>query len=154
MDKKTILAFALSFVVLVGWSLFFSPEPKQTPPKQDTPAENVQPAAEIGKSPVTMATVSPPKTAKDAEKTPMQVEEKKIEIDTPFYKAIFSNVGPTIKSFQLKKYHQTTDANSPFVELVTLEPGMGDYLTIQFDDKAAGNMRQHDLFGGQRLPET
>jgi len=139
MDKKTILAFALSFVVLVGWSLFFSPEPKQTPPDKDTAAKSVQPAPGGVKSPVNVAAIPSPKPVTAADAPAINQEEKRIEIDTPFYKAVFSNVGPTIKSFKLKKYRQTTNPDSPFVELVTLEQGMGDYLTIQFDDNTAGN---------------
>jgi YidC/Oxa1 family membrane protein insertase len=139
MDKKTILAFALSFVVLVGWSLFFSPEPKQPPAEKGPVAENIQPLTpNDGKSPANIAAVPSPRALPPTERPAIQREEKKIEIDTPFYKAVFSNIGPTIKSFQLKKYHQTTDPDSPFVELVTLEQGMGDYLTIQFDDSATG----------------
>jgi len=49
-------------------------------------------------------------------------------------------VGPTIKSFKLKKYRETTNPDSPYVELVTLEQGMGDYLTVQFDDNTVGNV--------------
>ena len=139
MDKKTILAFALSFVVLVGWSLFFSPEPKQPPAEKAPLAENIQPLAQTGdKSQTNITAVSPTQAVTATEKPVIRREEKKIEVDTPFYKAVFSNVGPTIKSFKLKKYHQTTDPNSPFVELVTLEQGMGDYLTVQFDGNATG----------------
>lgn len=139
MDKKTILAFALSFVVLVGWSLFFSPEPKQPPAEKGPVAGNIQPLSpKNGKGPSNSASVSSPKIAPSTEQPVIKREEKKIEVDTPFYKAVFSNVGPTLKSFQLKKYHQTTDPDSPFVEMVTLEQGMGDYLTIGFDDSAQG----------------
>jgi YidC/Oxa1 family membrane protein insertase len=139
MDKKTILAFALSFVVLVGWSLFFSPEPKQPPAEKAPLAENIQPLAQTGdKSQTNITAVSPTQAVTATEKPVIRREEKKIEVDTPFYKAVFSNMGPTIKSFKLKKYHQTTDPNSPFVELVTLEQGMGDYLTVQFDGSATG----------------
>ncbi|MCF8130641.1 MAG: membrane protein insertase YidC [Deltaproteobacteria bacterium] len=139
MDKKTILAFALSFVVLVGWSLFFSPKPKETPPEKNTVTENAQSVPMDEKSPVKVTSVSPSKAVTAPEQPVVQSEEKTVEIDTPLYKAVFSNVGPTIKSFKLKKYRQTTDPESPFVELVTLEQGMGDYLTVQFDDNAGGN---------------
>ncbi|HKI48503.1 MAG TPA: membrane protein insertase YidC [Desulfobacteria bacterium] len=139
MDKKTILAFALSFVVLVGWSLFFSPKPKETPPEKNAATESAQPAPKDEKSPVKVTSVSPSKAVTAADQPVVPSEAKTVEIDTPLYKAVFSNVGPTIKSFKLKKYRQTTDPNSPFVELVTLEPGMGDSLTVQFDGNGGGN---------------
>ena len=140
MDKKTILAFALSFVVLVGWSLFFSPEPKQAPIEKDTAAQNIQPTPIGEKSPAKVATVPSSKPVTAAERPVIRVDEKKIEIDTPLYKVVFSNVGPTIKSFKLKKYRQTINPDSPYVELVTLEQGMGDYLTVQFDGNTVGNV--------------
>ncbi len=140
MDKKTILAFALSFVVLVGWSLFFAPEPQKQPPKETT-GENTQPVTESEKSPVAVSPLSTPKAAGASKQSETQLEEKRIEIDTPLYKAVFSNVGPTIKSFRLKKYHQTVNPESPLVELVTLEQGMGNYLTVQFDDSGTGNQQ-------------
>ena len=133
MDKKTILAFALSFVILVGWSIFFAPQPKKEPPKESS-NESVQPAPERGKSAVTISPAAPSKTVAAVEQPTVQQEEKRIKIDTPFYSAVFSNVGPTIKSFKLKKYRQTVNPESPLVEMVTLEEGMGDYLTILFDD--------------------
>ncbi|MBW2708981.1 MAG: membrane protein insertase YidC [Deltaproteobacteria bacterium] len=145
MDKKTILAFTLSFVVLVGWSLFFSPEPKQAPIKKDATAQNIQPVAGDGKSPVSVTAVPSAKPVTAVGQPGHQVAEKRIEIDTPLYKVVFSNVGPTIKSFKLKKYRQTTDPDSPYVELVTLEQGMGDYLTIEFDDNTVGNVN-HKTF--------
>lgn len=143
MDKKTILAFALSFVILVGWSLFFAPQPKKEPPKQSSPenvqtaTENVQTAPEGEKSAVTISPAAPSKTVETAGQPVAQQAEKKIEINTPLYRAVFSNAGPTIKSFKLKKYRQTVNPGSPFVEMVTLEQGMGNYLTIQFDDGTA-----------------
>ena len=140
MDKKTILAFALSFVVLVGWSLFFAPEPKQTPAEKDAATENIQSAPKVQKSPGSVVSPPSPKPGSATRQPGVHIEEKRVEIDTPLYKAVFSNVGPTIKSFRLKKYRQTTNPDSPLVELVTLEEGMGDYLTIQFDDNAVANV--------------
>ncbi len=137
MDKKTILAFALSFVVLVGWSLFFSPNPKQTPLQKDIAPVNTQSMPNGENSPASI--IVPPSPGSTTQLPGVHMEEKQIEINTPFYKAVFSNVGPTIKSFKLKKYRQTTNPDSPFVELVTLEEGMGDYLTVQFDDNAGGS---------------
>ncbi len=140
MDKKTILAFALSFVVLVGWSLFFAPQPKKQPPKE-AGTQEVQQATETEEAPATVSPAKPALTEK-APKPPLTpLEETETVIDTPLYKAVFSNVGPTIKSFKLKKYHQTVDANSPPVELVNLEQGMGDYLTVRFDDGGSGNVQ-------------
>ena len=65
------------------------------------------------------------------------VHEKEVEVETPLFKAVFSNVGPTIKSFKLKEYYQTTKPNSPLIELVNLKKGMGDFLLMNFGSTSA-----------------
>ena len=47
-------------------------------------------------------------------------------------------MGPTIRSFKLKKYRQTTDPDSPLVDLVNFKKEMGDFLVITFDNHSAG----------------
>jgi YidC/Oxa1 family membrane protein insertase len=138
MDKRTILAFILSFIILVGWSLFFGPKQEQTPVEKPVPAD-----AETEEISDARKAVPParPAQAPDAEATrPTDLpseEEKEIEIDTPLYTAVFSNVGPTIRSFKLKEYRQTTDPSSPMIDLVSLKKEMGDFLLIGFDNHSS-----------------
>ncbi|MDY6972373.1 MAG: membrane protein insertase YidC [Thermodesulfobacteriota bacterium] len=135
MEKRTILAFALCFIVLVLWSLFFGPKkdqisetakavdkrlPKEILEAQEAPG-SVRP--ELSQVPDKMISKSVPK-----------VDKKEIEIDTPLFTAIFSNEGPTIESFKLKKYYQSIEPDSPLVELVRIEKDAGGFLSIGFDD--------------------
>ena len=135
MDKKTILAFILSFAILVGWSLFFGPKNGQTPDGQDHSIKEIDNnLSEVPKASVSTPPhpgTSPLPKQEEMEKAYEQ-HVKEIEIDTPLYRAVFSNVGPTIKSFSLKKYRQTTDPDSPPIDLVSLKEGMGDFLRIDF----------------------
>ena len=134
MDKKTILAFVLSFIVLVGWSLFFGPKQEQAPKERTlSPGEAPTESLEAQKAPALRHTAQLPGT-----KVIPRADEKEIEINTPLYKAVFSNVGPTIKSFKLKKYRQTTDPDSPLVDLVNFEKEMGDFLLFTFDNHSVG----------------
>lgn len=137
MDKRTILAFALSFVILVGWSLFFGPQP-------DSTKKGEQAQAPTEKAPVEVTQVPPPATEPGTPPAPEPVsdqppaevgstqDEERIHIDTPLYKATFSNIGPAIKSFKLKRYRQTTDPNSPLIELVSLKPSNGNFIGVDF----------------------
>ncbi len=114
MDKRTIVAFALSFLVLIFWSLYFGPkteQPKEPQTKEKIVQKEVAPAQE--------APPTPHKIAEEASIPPStrEAEEKEVTVETPLYRAVFSNVGPALKSFRLKKYHLTTDAHSPLVEL-------------------------------------
>jgi len=137
MDKRTILAFILSFVILVGWSLFFGPKQEQTPVKREVPAGPVEEKVPEPQK----ATPSPLPASSGPDATPVKAipteDEKEIEIDTPLYTAVLSNAGPTIRSFKLKKYRQTTDPSSPLIDLVSLKKDMGDSLLITFDNHSA-----------------
>ncbi len=136
MDKKTIIAFALSFVVLVGWSFFFGPKQDQpstdqktvsqeVPKDQSVPAQALEKASEMSSAaPVQALAASVPRA-----------DEKEITVDTPFYRAVFSNVGPAIKSFELKKYRQRVEVDSPLIDLNTLKEGMGNYLVAGFQNQ-------------------
>ncbi|MBW2110961.1 MAG: membrane protein insertase YidC [Deltaproteobacteria bacterium] len=164
MDKRTVLAFVLSFVVLVGWSLFFAPKPEQTPPRKEpsTAQTPAPPSPEVRKTPAPAEPAQSPATGQTREEAVPKPEEREIEINTPLYRAVFSNVGPTIKSFKLKKYRQTTDPDSPPVDLVTIKKNMGDFLLFSFDNhsvpKNAGRVFQVDRefinLGEDSSPQT
>lgn len=64
------------------------------------------------------------------------MEEKDIIVETPLYRAIFSNVGAVIKSFKLKGYKIEIDPGSPLVELVNMENSGEDFLEINFDHQS------------------
>ena len=138
MEKKTILALVLSFLVFIGWSLFFGPEEKHAPEKEAPLEKEI--AQTLPEAPKTTDSASPAPSRplqKIAARAMPDVDEREIEVDTPLYRAVFSNAGPTIKSFRLKKYHETIEPHSPLIELVNLEKDMGDFLLIRFEDAAA-----------------
>jgi YidC/Oxa1 family membrane protein insertase len=143
MEKRTILAFVLSFLVLIIWSYVFGPKQNQAP-KPDAPPqkESVNAESDRPKAPA----VAPPAIVevpeKREERPASSAAEKEIEIDTRFYRAVFSSEGPSILSFKLKDYQETTDPDSPLIDLVNLEEGMGGKLLVGFGETtAARNMK-------------
>ncbi len=80
-----------------------------------------------------MAKAPPP--SKEVEILPT-VKDKEISVETPLYRAVFTNAGPTLKSFKLKKYRKTPDANSELIELVHLGKSGEDFLKIDFNHGA------------------
>ena len=140
MDKRTILAFALSFIVLVGWSLFFGPKQEQAPKESSlAPGEAPKESMETRKkTPALRHAAQLPEAKETPAGAVPRADEKEIEVSTPLYKAVFSNVGPTIKSFKLKRYRQTTDPDSPFVDLVNFKKELGDFLLFSFDNHSTG----------------
>jgi len=133
MEKRTVLAFVLSFLVLIVWMAVFSPKQDQKQ-RFETPIEK-EPPREIFDSPGS-PDMQRPVTSQGPERqlkeTASEVDEKEIEITTPLYKAVFTNRGPTIKSFKLKKYRQTIAPDSPLIELVSLERNTDEFFLMNF----------------------
>jgi len=145
MENRLILAFALSFLVLIIWSYLFAPRMKPTVPddgsiheeKKDSVSEKIE------------TTVSPPSISLGAEsvtdtETVHKIEKKEILVETPLYRALFSNKGATITSFKLKEYRVTIDPDSPPVELVNLENDNNDSFSIRFGNKTT--LGEENLF--------
>jgi YidC/Oxa1 family membrane protein insertase len=134
MEKRTILAFALSFLVLILWSFLFNPSKDQVS-KKGEPPETVAPKT-VSQSPET-ASAPHAGISKAPEKTKFQVapetDEKEVVVDTPLYRAVLTNAGPTIKSFKLKEYRESVEPNSPPIELINLDNKTSDFLIISFD---------------------
>ncbi len=143
MEKRTILAFALSFLVLILWSFLFNPSKDQVAKKSETP-ETVAPKT-VSQSP---ETASAPHTAisKAPEKTKItlapETDEKEVVVDTPLYRAVFTNAGPTIKSFKLKEYRESVEPESPLIELINLQQDKADFLIISFDGAPASQLEK------------
>ena len=131
MEKRTILAFALSFAVLIAWS-YFAKQEQQIPNENSVIEDSSKlPVEEIPLSPVT------PSASEDAwltdNKKISQIQYKEVIVDTPLYRAVFSNQNAAIKSFQLKQYRLTTDKDSPPVELVYMpEESSADFFSVDF----------------------
>ncbi|MCD4715987.1 MAG: membrane protein insertase YidC [Desulfobacterales bacterium] len=138
MDKRTIIAFVLCFVILVLWSFWFGPEKDQTQKKDETaPKELSEEIPRATKKPEIASSSPLQDPEQKAGVVSPKADEKEIEINTPLYRAVFTNVGPAIKSFELKEYRQTIDPDSPLIELVSLKKDMGDFLHIGFDNPSA-----------------
>ncbi|MFH1350437.1 MAG: membrane protein insertase YidC [Pseudomonadota bacterium] len=133
MEKRTIIAFVLSFLVLLIWSFLFAPKQEQVPSKKtDIPAKKEQAVSESTKSPIPQKAVIQPKAIQKEDRVTPQIDEKEISIETPLYSAVITNIGAAIKSFRLKKYHLNTESDSPIIELVNLKEGREDFLRINF----------------------
>jgi len=111
MDKKTLLALGLSFLVFLVWSIVFPPKPTDRPvDKEPLPKkEQVQPPSKDRKIP------SGPKRDLMLE---AGRDSRDIKVETELYTAVFSGSGPQIKSFELKEYRSKIGENAPLKELI------------------------------------
>ena len=130
MEKRVIIAFVLSILVMIIWSLLFAPKPQKVPPEKDlTQMEEGKAIPESAETP----TAKPPTFPTEEVKVLPKVKEREVKVETPLYTAILTNAGPGIKSFELKKYRKTTEPHSPLIELVNLGDSGEDFLKIDFD---------------------
>ena len=133
MEKRVVIAFVLSILVLLAWSLLFAPKAPEAPPKEEvTRVEKERAVPQSVEPPI----AKPPTLPKEGAKVLPTVKEKEIVVETPLYRAILTNTGPAIKSFRLKKYRETPELNSPLIDLVHLGKSGEDFLKIDFNHQS------------------
>ncbi len=135
MDRNLILSIILSVLIIVGFQYFFHsfspPTHVNAPSKTEIPKKSksgekhaVDGTKSISESAVRESEVASIKTPSEPGKyksANATVKESRITVDTPNYRAILSNFGGKIVSFNLKRY--TTHIGSP--DLVNLFPPEG-----------------------------
>lgn len=126
MEKRALLAFALSLLVLVFWEYHFGlMRPAQTPPAQQQSASNttVAPSASPSAPQATAPGASAPlppgsQTLPQDRLTNLDQKFPSWLVETPLYKARVLAPGARLDSFQLEKYRQEVDPNSPPMEMI------------------------------------
>ena len=98
MEKRALLALVISFLIFIGFGYVQQKFLPQPPPvtksgEQPVPAKKPQTA-----EPVT-APVAPPAAPLAGDQKP-----EDIVVDTPLYRAVFTEQGARVKSFRLKKF--------------------------------------------------
>ncbi len=125
-ERRIILAFALSFLVLVGWSAYMR---EVAPPPKTSPAEEAPllPSAEIAPVPPAPAFAGAP-----LPETKQGTEERTITVETSHATITFSTRGAVVQSWTLKHYR---DQQGEPLDLVQgARTGLGFPLEIALDD--------------------
>jgi YidC/Oxa1 family membrane protein insertase len=119
--RRTLIAVALSIVVLLGWTWFFSPQQPQTPPAPQT-------AAKPEPAPTTAAPVkagpTPPPAVKAETPQPAATPQrpaKVIEVQTQLAGYRLTEQGGRLLSVKLNGIRETKDKNSGPKELIKIE---------------------------------
>jgi YidC/Oxa1 family membrane protein insertase len=124
---RAFLAIVISFVILVGYQYFFV--------GFDQPAAVDEPA---GAPVVTNQQTAAPAPAAAILATPQQTtpvpaaivpkydrQAKEIVVDTDLYSVVISEDGGALKSFRLKTHRESSDKDSPGMELVQTDGSQG-----------------------------
>ena len=116
MDRNLLLAFVLSFLVLIGWSLWMGDrKPAASPQGQPQIAQRTSPEAMAPgagspsypdlPTPATAAAPAPePPGEPAAEAESPQVTARHVDLDLPLYRARLSSAGGVIENWDLTHY--------------------------------------------------
>jgi len=132
-EIRVFIATILSVIILVTFSLL---TPHKAPPPKKKETKKVEKKVKPEKIPVKTIHL-PPRISK---------EEKIIKVDTPLYKALFTNRGGVIQHWELKKYWLDLEKKHP---VILFDPGKGvtSYpLAIKVDDKRLTRLFQTGLY--------
>ena len=141
MDKRTLLALGLSFLVFLVWSMLFGPKPKDTATdKQSTPTKEQTQQKE--KPQPVLEDKSTPTGPKQYLVLGAGSDTGDITVETDLYIAIFSGTGPLIKSFKLKKYRSALEKSAPPKELINVKNKNGGGFNLGFSGKNIANINQ------------
>ena len=119
-EKRVIVAFALSFAVLMLWRVLFV---KEAPPSRSSSSSAVHAPAGQGAEPLTTSeaaktpeapTIPPPPQIPVVEGSQAQ----DITVENGLYRVVFSTQGGVVKSWILRKY---TDENGKPLDVVNAE---------------------------------
>ncbi len=115
MEKRTIIAIILTFLVIMLWgtiqSKFFP-----TTPTKEIKKEEVAPAEKVVEKKIEIKeTTQPQKEAKLPSKI---VPKKEVSVETQNYWAVFTSDDARLKHFKLKKYEDRVEETAMTVKLV------------------------------------
>ncbi|MXY16573.1 MAG: membrane protein insertase YidC [Acidobacteria bacterium] len=176
MERRVLLAVFLSFLVLYMYQALFVPPPPEPP--RGAPDGAPPPAAEPAPSAIDapLQPLQPVPLAADAERAePDAVDDpapsepvigetaaREIVVETDHVRAVFTNRGAQLTSWQLKEYLDDGDTGEP-VELVPrdLPPGSATPFAVELGDERLTRLANAALYraSAQRLspadrPET
>jgi len=113
MEKRALLAFVLSLLVVTIWSYLFVPQEKPRGPVREIQEESKEQSVQAHALP------QPERVSLELpEQEGGDFQEELVEITTPLYVAVLSTSTATIQSWRLTRYREGLEDGSPSIELV------------------------------------
>ncbi len=121
-QKRLLLAVVLSVVVLVGYQTFFVKPPPPNSQTQDSQSQPVQDqnqrTQQVNQEPSNISDYKAPLVQPEPVEKP-ESQFRTISVSTPLYNIAISEYGAAVRRFELKKYKQTNQPDSPLKQLVS-----------------------------------
>lgn len=123
MEKRTIIAIILTFLIILMWgviqSKYFPPAPQKPPAKEEKTPPVV--SAPEPKTQEKVATSQEPSASKGKPAPVTKVIPKKeVSVETQNYWAVVTSEGGTLKQFRLKKYLDRVEGSPTVLKLTNL----------------------------------
>ncbi len=135
MENRALIALALSFVIFMVF-MYLGEKSKKTPPPAPPAATEAKPAV----SPPTPASLAPaPPTAPIP--GPPARPAREVVVETPLYRAVFTEQGAALKSFQLKKYRE----HLPFTKIGGFSIGPVGFELQRYQDPAKAEVPYKEM---------
>jgi YidC/Oxa1 family membrane protein insertase len=127
MEKRTIIAIILTFLVIVVWGMIQSKYfPSETPSKPEKEVVRKEEAPSVVKKveeEPSKATTGKP-TAPSKEGPKKEVLKKEVTVETQDYVAVFTSDGARLKHFRLKKYFDRVKESAITIQLTNFVGGI------------------------------
>jgi YidC/Oxa1 family membrane protein insertase len=145
MERRVLLAIALSFGVLFIYQALFAPPPPQQGGATNSAA--TRPAIDPPVAAVPPAVVSAPAPAPPPLSSPLvgDTEEREIVVDTPKVRAVFTNRGGRLRHWILKDYKDNEDRPVDLIP-AAIPPGLPLPFSLAVDDPAATARLNESLY--------
>ncbi len=161
MERRILLAFTLSFVVFVVYMRLKKPQPGEIPIQPPRIAEDLRPEESVTPREPTAAYEAAPSQPSTPSYPPLSQEiveaerqeaaiEREVEVNTPLFRAVFTNRGAKLISFILKEYED--EEGKPY-EMVSREGSRRlqiNPLALRFDDAGQTARAEAALFEASR----
>jgi YidC/Oxa1 family membrane protein insertase len=144
MEKRAVLAVALSFLVLLAWLwLFPAPEPEETPA---APVETGEPAPETDQAGSIEEEPRPERPeAEDDAPAAEALAEEEVVVENELFRVVLTNQGGRVRSWRLK--HYTTSDGAPLELLPAYEEAERHLpLAVDLDDASLATEINRALF--------
>ncbi len=129
METRILIAVILSLGLVVAYQELVLKRLYPPPQRQAVPNPTPEIAgAGLGTNPIASPPVAAPQARLGAAESISQGPERLVDVSTNLYEAIFTSRGARLKSFKLRKFHETSQPGSPLYEMV--KPAAGGSLPL------------------------
>lgn len=144
MDRNFALALALSFLVLMLWTMLMEqrrPAEGPLPPGEGSTSEMAQPGEPVAQSlPATEPIPQQPPLFEEPVAIPEAADEEIIEFRTRLVDARFTTHGAALVSWALKEFEVAEELGSLPVQLVTFDAARQPSLATPFEELGFGDL--------------